>query len=262
LEANRTVRSDIFQALKKACSQEKSSLGRQVLHQIIKNIKVAGERKLPLCQDCGYVGVILEIGQDVWVKGEIELAINRGVRRAYKEGFLRKSIVYPPFNQRQNTSDNTPAFIHFGLVKGDKIKIIVMPKGGGTENVSTLAMLSPTSTGHDVSDFVLKVTEKAALACPPVILGVGIGGSFDTVGWLARKALLRRIDKPNSQIELVNLEKNLLKAVNRTGIGPAGLGGSVTALAVNIEMAATHIACLPIAVTFSCHALRQAEAVI
>jgi len=262
LKANTVLRPDVLDAIKENLKLETSPTGVEVMEQIIKNAGLAASEQLPTCQDTGYATVFIELGQDVYVKGDLTAAVNEGVREAYSEGFLRKSLVKKPIFDRMNTGDNTPAFINIDIVPGDKVKIIVMPKGGGTENASQLKML-PVSGGADaVKQFVLEAAEGAAKTCPPVIVGVGIGGSFDKVGLLAKKALLRPLPDRNPDREVANLEEELLSEINKLGIGPAGLGGRVTALGVKIEMMPTHIACLPAAVAFSCHAARQAEAII
>lgn len=261
-KANFMLRQDILDGIKRSLPAELSAVGKEVLEQIIKNAEIAAREKLPLCQDTGYVTVFLEIGQNVLIKGDLTSAVNEGVRQAYLEGYLRKSMVASPIFERENTLDNTPAFINVDLVAGDKVKIIVMPKGGGTENASQLRML-PVSEGVDaVKKFVLEAAENAAKSCPPVLVGIGIGGSFDKVGLLAKKALLRPLSDKNPKPKLASLEEEILAEINKLGIGPAGLGGRVTALGVKIETAPTHIACLPAAVTFNCCAARQAEAII
>lgn len=262
LRANTVLRPDVIAAVKASLNLEASPTGVEILEQIIKNADLAVSEQLPICQDTGYVTVFIELGQGVLVAGNLVEAINEGVRQAYAEGFLRKSIVVQPVFNRVNTGDNTPAFINIDVAEGDKIKVTVMPKGGGTENASQLRML-PVSGGLDaVKAFVLETAENAAKSCPPVILGVGIGGSFDKVGLLAKKALLRNLSDSNPDPKLAELESELLAEINKLGIGPAGLGGRVTALGVKIETMPTHIACLPCAVAFNCIAARQAEAVI
>jgi len=262
LKANTVLRPDVLDAVKENLKLETSPTGIEVMEQIIKNAGLSASEHLPICQDTGYVAVFIELGRDVHVKGDLTASVNEGVREAYAEGFLRKSLVKKPIFDRVNTGDNTPAFINIDIVPGDKVKITVMPKGGGTENASQLKML-PVSGGVDaVKQFVLEAAEGAAKTCPPVIVGVGIGGSFDKVGLLAKKALLRPLPDRNPDQEVAGLEEELLTDINKLGIGPAGLGGRVTALGVKIETMPTHIACLPAAVAFNCHAARQAETII
>ncbi|MCL6472305.1 MAG: fumarate hydratase [Firmicutes bacterium] len=262
LRANTVLRPDVLEAIKTSLGIEVSPTGKEVIEQIVKNAGLAKSEQLPICQDTGYVGIFIELGQDVLIKGDLTAAVNEGVREAYNEGYLRKSIVAKPVYERKNTGDNIPAFINADIVAGDKIKIIVMPKGGGTENASQLRMLAVSGGVDAVKDFVLQAAEGAAKSCPPVIIGIGIGGSFDKVGLLAKKALLRPLADKNADPDLAALEEEILVEVNKLGIGPAGLGGRVTALGVKIETMPTHIACLPVAVAFNCHAARQAEAII
>lgn len=262
LKANTVLRPDVLDAIKENLKVETSPTGVEVMEQIIKNAGLSASEHLPICQDTGYVTVFIEVGRDVCIKGNVTDAVNEGVREAYAEGFLRKSLVKKPIFDRVNTGDNTPAFTNIDIVQGDKVKITVMPKGGGTENASQLKMLPVSDGVNAVKQFVLEAAEGAAKTCPPVIVGVGIGGSFDKVGLLAKKALLRPLSDRNPDQEVANLEDELLSDINRLGIGPAGLGGRVTALGVRIEIMPTHIACLPAAVAFSCHAVRQAEAII
>lgn len=262
LKANRVLRPDVLKAIRESLGLEVSPTGKEVMEQIIKNAGLAVSEQLPICQDTGYVGVFIELGQDVLLQGDLSSAINEGVKEAYNEGYLRKSMVACPIFERENTGDNTPAFVTVDIVPGDKIKITIMPKGGGTENASRLQMLPVSGGVEAVKEFVLEAAEGAAKSCPPVIVGVGIGASFDKVGLLAKKALLHPIADSNPDPELAALENELLIRINKLGIGPAGLGGRITALAVKIEAAPTHIACLPAAVTFNCHAARQAEAII
>lgn len=261
-KANTELRPDVLEAVRAGLAVETSPTGREVLEQVLLNAELAVRERLPICQDTGYVSVFMQVGQDVWLKGDIADAINEGVRQAYVEGFLRKSIVARPILGRENTGDNTPAFVNIDLVAGDKLKIIVMPKGGGTENASRLRMLPVSKDADAVKRFVLEMAENAAKACPPVIVGVGVGGSFDKVGLLAKKALLRPLSDKNPDPELAAFENQLLTEINNLGIGPAGLGGKVTALGVKIETMPTHIACLPAAIAFNCIAARQAEATI
>ena len=232
--------------------------------QIIKNADIAGKEQIALCQDCGTAIVFLELGQEAHIiGGDLVCAVNEGVRQAYIDGFLRKSVVKQPFSTRVNTEDNTPAIIHTDIVPGDRLKIIVMPKGGGAENMSRLVMLTPTAGRQSIIDNVLKtVDEVGSNACPPVIVGVGIGGSAEKTMILAKKALLRKLGDHNPDAEVAELEKELLEKVNMLGIGPMGYGGRTTALAVNIEVFPSHLASMPLAINFSCHSSRHKEAII
>lgn len=263
-EANFNLGEDVVAALRQAAQQEESPLGKEALRQILENADIARKERLPLCQDCGTAVIFLEIGQDVHIAGgDLTAAINEGVRRAYIDGYLRKSMVAPPFSARVNTKDNTPAVIHTEIVPGDRVKITVMPKGGGAENMSRLGMLKPGDGRQGVVDFAVKVTEEAGgKACPPLIIGVGIGGTTDMVMALAKKALLRPVGQPHPDAETAALEKEILAKVNDSGIGPVGYGGRVTALAVNVETMPAHIASLPVAVNLQCHSARHKEAVI
>ena len=261
-KANTVLRPDVLEAIHAKLGMEVSPTGIEVMEQIIKNADLAVVEQLPICQDTGYVTVFLEIGREVVLKGNVYQAVDEGVQRAYIDGYLRKSIVSCPLFERENTGDNTPAFVNIDMVAGDKVRVVVMPKGGGTENASQLRMLPVAGELAAVKEFVMEAAENAAKACPPVIVGIGIGGSFDKVGLLAKKALLRPIPDRNPDLRIAQLEAELLDEINKLGIGPAGLGGRITALTVKIETMATHIACLPVAVAFNCHAARQAEAII
>lgn len=263
IQANCELGEDILGALKKAPSDEESELGRSVLGRLVENAEIAREERMPMCQDTGMAVVFMELGQDVHlVGGALEDAVNEGVRRGYREGYLRKSVVSDPL-LRQNTGDNTPCVLHLEMVPGDRVKIAVSPKGFGSENMSALKMLKPADGLEGVKSFVVEVADKAgANPCPPIILGVGIGGTFEKAALLAKKALLRPITQRNPRQDLKELELELLDRVNRLGIGPQGFGGRVTALAVNVETYPTHIAGLPVAVNVSCHATRHAETVI
>lgn len=258
IDANLRLPEDVEQAIKAAEKNEKWETARRSLRLLSDNIRLAGEKKLPVCQDTGMACVFLEIGQEVHIEGDIENAVNAGVRRGYGEGYLRKSVVGDPL-QRVNTQDNTPALITYSLVKGDKIRITVMPKGFGSENMSALKMLKPSDGVEGVKRFVIETVESAgANPCPPIIVGVGIGGSFDKAALLAKHALLRRLDEPNKSEYYAELENELLAEINSLGIGPQGFGGAATALAVLIEAMPTHVAGLPVAVNISCHATRRA----
>jgi fumarate hydratase subunit alpha len=263
-EANFDIPEDVLDALKRYRDAEESPLGRQVLDQILENDSIATNEKIPICQDCGTAVVFLELGQDVHITGgELNIAVEEGVRQGYEAGYLRKSIVSQPFSSRLNTKDNTPAMIHLEMVRGDRLKITVMPKGGGSENMSRLAMLTPAMGRKGVIDFVVKsVDEAGSNPCPPVIVGVGIGGTADKATILAKKALLRRVGEPNPDPEMAELEREILERVNNLGIGPQGFGGRTTALAVHAEVFPTHIAMMPVAVNLNCHAARHKEAII
>ena len=263
-EANYFLPNDVHRALKQAHKTEESPLGRQTLDQILANAQLATETKMAMCQDCGIAVVYLEIGQDTHITGgNLYEAINEGVRQGYEQGYLRKSMVRRPYSARVNTQDNTPAVIHTDIIPGDKLKITVMPKGGGSENMSRLFMLTPEQGRSGIIEVVLRaVNEAGSNPCPPVIVGVGIGGTAEIAMALAKKATLRPLGSTNSDPENVRLEKELTKRVNALGIGPEGLGGQTTALAVHIELFPSHIASLPIAVSLQCHAARQKEAIL
>ncbi len=263
-EANYFLPNDVHRALKQAHKTEESPLGRQTLDRILANAQLATEEKMAMCQDCGIAVVYLEIGQDTHITGgNLYEAINEGVRQGYEQGYLRKSMVRQPYSARVNTQDNTPAVIHTDIIPGDKLKITVMPKGGGSENMSRLFMLTPGQGRSGIIEVVLRtVNEAGSNPCPPVIVGVGIGGTAEMAMALAKKATLRPLGSVNSNPENVRLEKELTKRVNALGIGPEGLGGQTTALAVHIELFPTHIASLPIAVSLQCHAARQKEAIL
>ena len=262
--ANFNIGEDVLEALKQAREKEESTLGQQVLDQILENDSIATNENIPICQDCGTAVIFLELGQDAHVTGgDLYTAVEEGVRRGYEDGYLRKSIVSQPFSARANTKDNTPAVIHLDMVPGDCLKITVMPKGGGSENMSRLAMLTPAKGRQGVIDFVVKsVDEAGSNPCPPVIVGVGIGGTADKATILAKKALLRRVGEPNPDTEMAELEREILERVNNLGIGPQGFGGRITALAVHAEVFPTHIAMMPVAVNLNCHAARHKEAII
>lgn len=262
--ANFNIGEDVLEALKQAREKEESTLGQQVLDQILENDSIATNENIPICQDCGTAVIFLELGQDAHVTGgDLYTAVEEGVRRGYEDGYLRKSIVSQPFSARANTKDNTPAVIHLDMVPGDCLKITVMPKGGGSENMSRLAMLTPAKGRQGVIDFVVKsVAEAGSNPCPPVVVGVGIGGTADKATILAKKALLRRVGTPNPDPEIAELEQEILERVNNLGIGPQGFGGRTTALAVHAEVFPTHIAMMPVAVNLNCHAARHKEAII
>ena len=263
IEANHFLSEDMRAAFSKAKSDEKSALGRQIIEQLEENMQIAGEDMIPICQDTGMAVVFLEAGQDVHLEGgNVEEAINEGVRQGYTEGYLRKSVVRDPI-MRENTKDNTPAVIHYAIVPGDKVKITLAPKGFGSENMSRIFMLKPADGIEGVKNAVLTAVKDAGPnACPPMVVGVGIGGTFEKCALLAKQALTRPVDA-RSQVPYVReLEEELLDKINKTGIGPAGLGGSVTALAVNINTYPTHIAGLPVAVNICCHVNRHVTRVV
>ena len=263
-EANFYLTDDVLDALKKAAQNEESPVGKEVLEQIIKNADIAAKEAIPLCQDCGAAVIFIEVGQEVHIiGGDLTAAINAGVKKAYDEGYLRKSMVKQPFSARVNTKDNTPAIIHTEIVPGDKLKIIAVPKGGGAENMSRLVMLTPSEGRQGIVDQVVKaVDESGSNPCPPVIVGVGIGGTAEKTLLLAKKALLRKVGEHNPDPEVAELEKELLTKVNNLGMGPMGYGGRNTALAVNVEVFPAHLASMPMAVNLNCHSSRHKEAVI
>ncbi len=260
-QANYALGDDVLAALKKARREEESPAGREALDAILENVRIAADEKIPLCQDCGTAVVFLEIGQDVLVvKGDLYTAVNEGVRRAYKEGYLRKSIVDRPFSDRKNTGDNTPAIIHTDSVPGNQIKITVLPKGGGAENMAKFGMLLPAAGRNGVVDFVVNaVSEAWSNPCPPIIIGVGIGGTAEKAMMLAKHALVRKVGQPSPDKETAELEKEILHKVNKLGIGPMGYGGRITALAVHVETFPAHITALPVAVNLQCHSARHRE---
>lgn len=263
IEANYFVGKDIKDALCKAKKNEPYKIAEDILDKIIINDEIASNEKMPMCQDTGMACVFLEIGQDVhFVGGLLEDAINNGVRRGYEEGYLRKSVVRDPID-RVNTKDNTPAIVYYNIVEGDKVKITVAPKGFGSENMSRIGMLKPADGIEGVKKFIIETVKLAGPnPCPPMVIGVGIGGTFDKAAYLAKKALLRPIDVRNKNKFYEELEEELLIKVNELGIGPQGFGGKTTALGLNIETYPTHIAGLPVAVNINCHATRHKEAII
>ncbi len=262
-EANCDLPEGVEKALREAAEREESPVGREVLRSLAENALIARQDRMPICQDTGFSVVFVEVGQDVHlVGGNVYDAVNEGVRQGYREGFLRKSILDHPW-QGKNTGDNTPAIVHLDIVPGDRVRLRFMPKGGGSENKSRLAMLRPADGLEGARRFVIETVEKAGPdACPPFIVGVGIGGTFDKVAFLAKKALLRPIGTFNSRPEVAEFERELLVAVNRLGLGPEGLGGRTTALWVAVEVSPRHIASFPVAVNIQCHAARVKEAVI
>ena len=263
IEANHFLTDDMKNVFENAVKNEESALGKQVLGQLEENLKVAGEDMIPICQDTGMAVVFINVGQDVHLTGgDITDAINEGVRRGYVEGYLRKSVVKDPI-YRENTKDNTPAVIHFNIVPGDKVDITVAPKGFGSENMSRVFMLKPADGIEGVKEAILTAVKDAGPnACPPMVVGVGIGGTFEKCAYLAKKALTRDLNE-ESPVEYVrNLEKEMLEKINKLGIGPGGLGGTQTALAINIDTYPTHIAGLPVAVNICCHVNRHSHRVI
>lgn len=263
IEANYFLGEDIREALQKARKDETWNLAGDVLDKIIINSEIASNEQMPMCQDTGMACVFIEIGQDVHlIGGRLEDAINEGVRRGYEEGFLRKSVVEDPI-RRVNTKDNTPAIIYYDIVEGDKVRITLAPKGFGSENMSKIGMLKPSDGLEGVKKFILDTVKVAGPnPCPPMVIGVGIGGTFDKAAYLAKKALLRPVNIRNKDKFYGELEEELLEKVNELGIGPQGFGGKTTALGLNIESYPTHIAGLPVAVNINCHATRHKEAVI
>ena len=263
-EACHYLPEDVLTSLKQAREAEESAVGRDVLDRILDNAEVSAKEKIPLCQDTGTAVVFLELGQDAHIAGgDLCTAINEGVRQGYTEGYLRKSMVRQPYSSRVNTKDNTPAVIHTDIVPGDRLKIAVMPKGGGAENMARLAMLPPARGRQGVIDFVVNAVDEAGSnPCPPVIVGVGIGGTAEKAVLVAKKALLRKVGEPNPDAEVAELEKEILHRVNNLGIGPMGYGGRNTALAVHAEVFPTHIASLPVAVNLQCYSARHKEATL
>lgn len=258
IEANHYLTDDMKDALRESAEAEKAPLGKQILCQLEDNLKIASEDMIPICQDTGMAVIFMEVGQDVHIEGGLLTdAVNEGVRQGYKEGFLRKSVVGDPIF-RENTKDNTPAVIHYDIVEGDQIKITVAPKGFGSENMSRVFMLKPADGIEGVKDAILTAVKDAGPnACPPMVVGVGIGGTFEKCALLAKEALTRPINQHSSIPYVCEMEKELLNKINKTGIGPGGLGGSTTALAVNINTYPTHIAGLPVAVNICCHVNRH-----
>lgn len=262
-EANHSLTKDMEGALYRAEASEESPLGKQILKQLEQNLQIAGEDRIPICQDTGMAVVFAEVGQEVHVEGGwIEDAINEGVRQGYTEGYLRKSVVSCPI-ERVNTKDNTPAVIHYTIVPGDKIKLTLAPKGFGSENMSRVFMLKPADGVEGIKEAVLTAVRDAGPnACPPMVVGVGIGGTFEKCAFLAKKALTRNVEQRSEIPYIRAMEEELLEKINKSGIGPGGLGGSTTAFAVNIETYATHIAGLPVGVNICCHVNRHAVRVL
>ena len=263
IEANLTLSEDMKCRLKNAKETEKTPLGKQILSQLNENMKIAQEEQIPICQDTGMAVVFLNIGQDLHIEGmDLHDAVNEGVRQGYREGYLRKSVVKDPLI-RENTKDNTPAIVHIDIVSGDKLEILVAPKGFGSENMSRVFMLKPADGAEGVRKSVLEAVKDAGPnACPPMVVGVGLGGSFEKAAFLAKKALTRNLDQRSEKEHIRMLEEELLQEINQLGIGPGGLGGSTTALGVNIETYPTHIAGMPLAVNICCHVNRHVHRVL
>lgn len=258
LEANCILNQDVVDALQRSLAMEESPQGQEVLELLLQNAEIAEREKIPICQDTGMAVLFVEVGQDLHILGgSITEALNEGVRRGYQKGFLRKSVVADPFS-RGNTQDNTPAIIHYDLVEGDSLTLTLAPKGFGSENMGALRMLKPSDGLAGVLDFVVETIDKAgANPCPPIVVGVGVGGTMEKAAYLAKKALLRDIGSENKDPELAKVEQELLRRINNLGIGPQGFGGRTTALGVNLEVFATHIAGLPVAVNINCHVARH-----
>lgn len=263
IEANYQLSADMQQCLTEAQQVEESPVGRSILEQLQENLKIAAEDQIPICQDTGLAVIFCEIGQDVHITGgSLREAIQEGVRRGYTEGYLRKSVVRDPI-ERTNTGDNTPAVIHYDIVEGDQVTLMVAPKGAGSENMSRIVMLKPADGIEGVKKVILDtVSEAGPNACPPMVVGVGIGGNFERAAEMAKHALTRPADSKADQLWAAELESEMLKKINRLGIGPAGLGGRVTTLAVNVEVSPTHIAMLPVAVNICCHVNRHVKRIL
>lgn len=263
ISANLYLADDMDGKIRQAAKEEDSTLGKQILNQLIENMEIAGEDKTPICQDTGMAVFFVNVGQDLHIEGmNLTDAINEGVRRGYTEGYLRKSVVKDPL-QRENTGDNTPAIIHYDIVPGDKLEITIAPKGFGSENMSKVYMLKPADGEEGIRQSVLAAVKDAGPnACPPMVVGVGLGGDFELAAKLAKKALTRSAGSHSEKAHIAKLEDEILELVNKTGIGPGGLGGKTTALAVNIETYATHIAGMPLAVNMCCHVNRHKTVVL
>jgi len=264
LKANYHIDQELMGLLQKSLKEETSPIGQSVLQMIIENNKIASSEEIAICQDTGLAVVFVELGQDVQITdGDFAEAINQGVKEAYQEGYLRKSVVDDPVFERKNTKTNTPAIIYTDIVSGDKIKLLVMPKGFGSENMSAIAMLKPADGPEGIVNFIVETVRKAGPnPCPPTIIGVGIGGTADKAMVIAKKAIARKIDEHNQNEKYAAMEKEALEKINDLGIGPAGLGGKTTTLAVNIDYLPTHIAGMPVAINVCCHAARHAEGIL
>ena len=263
IDANYNLGEDLITSLRNALDKEESPLGKEVIKQLLENAEIGKNEQVPVCQDTGYAVVFVEIGQNIMIEGQsLQEAINEGIRRGYKNGYLRKSIVRSPLD-RVNTGDNTPAVIHTDIVPGDKLKITFIAKGGGCENMSRTAMLTPAQGRNGVINFVVETVKTAgANPCPPIIVGVGLGGTFEYASLLSKKAILRSVGSHNKDSNIAHLEDELLEKINKLGIGPQGFGGRITALAVHIETYPCHIASLPVAVNIECHSHRPKSVVI
>jgi len=264
LKANFYINPDLIQRLEKALEEENSPIGKYVLEMIIENNKIASGEEVPICQDSGLAVLFIEFGQEVKIiDGDFTEAINQGVKEAYQEGYLRKSVVDDPIFERKNTKTNTPAIVYTEIVSGEKIKFSVMPKGFGSENMSAIAMLKPADGAEGIINFAVETIKKAGPnPCPPTIIGIGIGGTIDKAMVIAKKAIAKKIGSHNKNAKYETMEKEALKRINNLGIGPAGLGGNITCLAVHIDYLPTHIAGLPVAVNVCCHAARHAEGIL
>ncbi len=264
MESNYFLGDDVIASVQRALEREESPVGREILQEILENARIAREDEVPLCQDCGYAVAFVDLGQDVHiVGGDFNEAIAEGVRRGYTKGYLRKSVVAHPYSSRVNTKDNTPPVIHVRVVPGDTLRITLAPKGGGSENMSALGMLKPADGREGVIKFVVETVRKAgANPCPPIIVGVGIGGTAEQAMLLAKRSLLREVGQPSDNPEDAALEADILTRVNKLGIGPQGLGGRITALAVQVLSQPCHIASLPVAVNIQCHSARHKEVVL
>jgi len=264
VEANYHLGEDVVRALTRALEQEESPVGREVLQLLLENARLAAEGVAPLCQDCGVAVVFVDLGQDVHiVGGDLHAAIEEGVRRGYKEGYLRKSMVRQPFSARVNTGDNTPPVVYVDVVPGDRVRLTVAPKGAGSENMSALAMLKPADGRAGVVDFVVRTVDRAgANPCPPIVVGVGVGGTAERALLLAKRALLRELGTPHPDPEVADLEWEILARVNDLGIGPQGLGGRITALALHVEVMPCHMGSLPVGVNIQCHSARHKEVIL
>ncbi len=263
ISTNYNLGEDVINSFIKSKGKEESPIGKEILNNLIKNAEIARDNQVPMCQDTGMAVIFIDIGQEVSITGgNLEEAINEGVRQGYSEGYLRKSVVGDPLI-RENTKDNTPAIIYYNIVPGDKIKIAVAPKGFGSENMSRSMMLKPSDGVQGVEEFVVDTVSKAGPnPCPPIVVGVGIGGTLDKAAYMAKRSLLRPIGKYNELNHIKALEQRLIEQINKLGIGPQGLGGTTTALSVNVEVYATHIAGLPVVVNINCHASRHEERII
>lgn len=262
IESNYFLNEDVIDKIRKSYVEEKNTVSKEILGDMLENLDIAKRDNIPICQDTGMVVVFVDIGDEIYIKGNIEDSINEGIRQGYRDGYLRNSIVDDPF-QRINTLDNTPAVIHYSFSKGEKLKITLAPKGFGSENMGRLKMLRPSDGKEGVKKFVIDTIKEAGPnPCPPIVVGVGIGGTMDKACQIAKKALFRNLNETNENNELARLERELLEDINSLDIGPQGFGGSVTALAVNVETFPTHIAGLPVAVNINCHVSRHKEAII